>query len=80
MPTGSGRFLTDTGNQVRQYSHVSIVRGMGQSSAGRGSRLEAFPGIDSAENPLRPATRAPVTPPTGPLVYGASKKTPDATC
>jgi len=71
--TDSGRLAADTGNQVRQYHQVSIVRAeyAVQSSVGRRSRLETFPGIDSAENLLRPATRAPVTPLTGAFVHGA---------
>jgi len=71
-PSVSGRIVRDTWHRVGQYYRVSIVERAytGNSSAGKRSRLETFPGIDSACASYVPQQRLRLPPLPEPLFMG----------
>lgn len=71
-PSGYGRKIRDTWYQVEQYYRVSIVECAynRDSSAGKRSRLETFPGIDSAYTSYVPQQRLRLPPLPEPLFMG----------
>ena len=73
-PSGSGRKVGDTWYRVGQYCRVSIVeRAYNGDSSGckrKRSRLETFPGIDSAYASYVPQQRLRLPPLPEPLFMG----------
>ncbi len=71
-PSVSGRKIGDTWYRVGQYYRVSIVERAynGDSSAGKRSRLETFPGIDSAYTSYVPQQGLRLPPLPEPLFMG----------